>query len=86
MVNSDLIGNRTLHQRNQRTSNNSHDHDSGAVAGERAKLSHAQGEDAGEHDGVEEADQDDAPHGEVSCGEHRDCYERARGDGANSQQ
>ncbi len=85
-MNADPVGNRTLHQRNNRSAHDRHDHDSRAVSGEGAEFRDAQSEDAGEHDGVEEAHQDDAPHGEVAGTEHGDCDESSGAHGANAEQ
>ena len=56
MVNADPIGNRTLRYRNNCPAHDRHDHDSGTVSRERTKFSHSQGEDAREHDRIENTD------------------------------
>src|SRR5450631_1450833 len=47
----------------------SHDHYAGAISGKRAKFSDAQREDARKHDGVEEAHQQNGPHGYGAIGQ-----------------
>src|SRR5579871_4209647 len=85
-MDANAIGHRALRQRYERASHNRHNEDAGTVAGQRTELRHAQRENAGEHDGVEESDQDDAPHGNVASAQHGDRYEHSSADGAQSQQ
>src|SRR4029077_5567785 len=77
MMNADVIGDPSLGNGNDRSSNNRHDHDAGPIAGQGPEFRHAQRKDAGEHDGVEESDQNDAVHREVPGSEHRDRHEAA---------
>src|SRR6202451_877308 len=85
-MDSDVIRNLALNFGHNGTTYDGHDHDSGTVAGERSKFGHAQSEDAGEHDGVEKSDKDDAVHGEMSCGQHRNRDQRGSTYRANAQQ
>src|SRR5580698_10745407 len=73
VVNSDVIRNPSLRNRDECSANNRHDHDSRAVARERPEFGHAQREDAREHNGIEKAYEDDAVHGEVPGRQHRSC-------------
>src|SRR6266496_6669121 len=57
------------------SANDGHDHDSGTVAGERTEFRNTEGEDAGEHDGVEETYGENAPHCHVTGRKHGDRHE-----------
>src|SRR5260370_37502610 len=80
VMNPDLVCDPALCQRNNGAANDGHDHDSRAIASERSELRHTQRENTRKHDGVEETDEDDTPHGNVSRGQHRD---RDQSRGAN---
>ena len=68
MMNADVIGDPTLRNRNQRAAHDGHDHHPRSISCKRTKFCDAERKDAGKHDGVEEADQDDAVHGGMSTG------------------
>ena len=85
-MDADVVGDKPLGNRDEGAADNGHDQDAGAVAGQRSELRHPQREDAGEHDGVEEPDQDDAPHGQLARAEHRDRNQYTGRDRANAQQ
>ena len=70
VVDADVIGDEALQQRDERGAQDSHDQQAGAEIGERAQLGEAESKNIGPHDGVEEADQNDAPHGDVAKGQH----------------
>ena len=70
MMDADPIGNRTLRHRNDSAANNRHDHDAGTITRKRPQFSHAQSEDAREHDRIEETDQEDAVHRRLARGQH----------------
>ena len=80
MVNSDVIRNRTLYNGNDRAAHDGHIQNSGSISRQRPKLSYAQSEDAGEHDGVEEPDKDHAPHCQMAAGEHGNDNQHRRTD------
>src|SRR5580700_1750985 len=78
MVQADTIGEHAHCERNDGSAHDRHDEPSGAVAGERAEFGDAQRENAREHDRVEEPDQDDGPHGEVTGARHGNEHEQTR--------
>src|SRR5260221_8934430 len=74
---------RAEQERDDRAAHDRHNQQTGAIAGERAQLGDAEGENTGKHDGIEEAHEDDAGHGDMAAGEHRGEHEGAgakRGD------
>ena len=79
MVNADAVGEDALQLGDDGSAYDGGDQQAGGFAGERAHFGDAQREDAGEHDGVEEADEQDAPDGDVAEGEHRND-DQQRGD------
>ena len=78
MMDADMVGNPSLRNGDNGAAYNRHNHDSGPVTSERPEFRHPQGKNAGEHNRVEEADQEDAPHGHVAVTEHRDRHQRTR--------
>ena len=86
VLESDTVGEDSNGERNRGTANDRHDEQAGTVARERAEFRDAQSEDAGEHYRVEQADQDDAPHGKMAVTQHREADKRARADGGDAQQ
>ena len=85
VVDADVIGDEALQQRDERGAQDSHDQQAGAEVGQRSQLGQAESKNIGPHDGVEEADQDDAPHGDVAEGQHG-CDDQAAGeDGGHAQ-
>src|SRR5580698_10982147 len=67
MLNSGPVGNKALGERDHGSSHDRHVKNSRTISRQRTKFSQAQSEDAGEHDGVEESDSEDAPHGNMSA-------------------
>jgi len=62
MMDSNLVRDPSLRQRNDRSANDGHNHDAGAIARKRSEFRYTQRENTREHDGVEETNQDNAPH------------------------
>ena len=85
VVDADVIGHKTLQQRDERGTQDSHHQQAGSKVGERAKLGKTEGENIWPHDGVEEADQNDAPHSDVAEGQHGCNHQAAGDDGGDSQ-
>jgi hypothetical protein len=86
MMNANLVRNRSVRQGNNCSAYNRHDKQSRTISCQSAKFSHAQRKNAGEHDGVEEPDQNDAPHGDVTRAQHGNDHEHGRGDRADAEQ
>src|ERR1700722_4734583 len=84
VMDSNAVGDGSLCNWNDRSADDSHDHDSGAVSRERPKLSTAECKDAGEHDGIKKSHQNDAVHGEVPGRQHGDRYKPRGADRANA--
>src|ERR1700747_656396 len=70
MVNSNVVSNRTLDQRDDCAAHDGHVQNAGSISCQRTELSHSQTEDCWKHDGIEKANSQDAPHGEVPVREH----------------
>src|SRR6476646_1053000 len=70
VVNANMIGDFSLESGNDRAAHDGRNQQAGTFAGERSQAFNGQGEDAGEHYGVEQADQEQGPHGNVAQGEH----------------
>jgi len=86
VVDADVVGDPALGYGKDGSADDGHDHDTGTVSGEGSEFGDAQGEDAGEHNRVEEADEDDAVHGDVAAGEHRGGDQSGGADGAEAEQ
>src|SRR5258708_3820595 len=71
VMNSDMVGNHALDQRNDRAAHDGHIQNAGTISCQRPEFGYSKTEDAGEHDGVEKSDCQNAPHGEVSGAQHR---------------
>jgi len=70
-MNSDVVSNRTLDQRDDCAAHDGHVQNAGSISRQRTKFSHSQTENCWKHDGIEKANGQDAPHGEVPVREHR---------------
>src|ERR1700722_14220928 len=70
VLHANVVGETAFEGGENGSSDDGLNHETGAFAGEFAKACDSQSEDAGEHDGVEEPDCDDAGHGYVAAGEH----------------
>src|SRR5438876_10263908 len=68
VVNADMIRNRPLNKRQNCTTHDSHIQNAGCISRQRPKLGHSKTKDAREHDGVEESNCKNAPHGDVPAG------------------
>src|SRR5215471_2723664 len=66
MMNTNVIGDPTLSNRDNCATDDSHDHYARPISGKGTELCDAKGKDAGKHNRVEEADENDAVHREVS--------------------
>ena len=71
MMNSDVVSDHTLDQRNDCAPHDGHVQNAGCIARQRSEFSHSQTENCWKHDGIEEPNGQDAPHGEVAVREHR---------------
>ena len=85
MLDADAVGEVAFCQREESSAYDGGDHEAGAFAGELAETGKAEGEDAWEHDGVEEADGDDGEHGHIAGAEHGGDDEGAGDDGGGSE-
>ena len=74
-MDADSVGERSLCQWNNCATYDGCNQKSGSLAGKRSQLGNAQSKDGGEHDGVEETDEQDAPHGKVAEGQHGDDHQ-----------
>ena len=81
-----LVCEMTFREGDEGSADDGCDHEGRPPAGEFSQAAETEGEDIGEHDGVEEADEDDAAHGEVSVGEHRDDDQQRGGTGDEGEQ
>ena len=72
VMDADAVGKRSLRQWNNCTTYDGCNQKSGSLAGKRSQLCNTQRKDSGKHNGVEEADEQDAPHGKVPEGQHGD--------------
>ena len=73
MMDANVVGDPSLGDGNDGATDNRHDHDTGTVSGERSEFCNTQGEDAGKHNRVEQADEDDAVHSEMARSQHGGC-------------
>src|ERR1700691_3842229 len=85
-MNPEAIRDCPLHERNNRPAYDRHNHDSRSIASQRSQFGYAESENAGEHNRVEEADENNAPHGEVAGADHRYGHQRSGTDCANTEQ
>src|ERR1700744_3005932 len=65
VMDADAVCERSLRQWNNCATYDGCNQKSGSLAGKRSQLCNAQRKDSGKHNGVEEADEQDAPHGKV---------------------
>src|SRR6266487_7169480 len=86
VMNSDMVGNYALNQRNDRAAHNSHIQNARTVTCQRPEFGDSKTEYAGEHDGVEKSDCQNAPHGDVSAAQHRNDDQGRCADGTHRQQ
>ena len=70
VLDADAVGEVAFGEGDERAAYDGGDHEAGAFAGEFAETGEAEAEDAGEHDGVEEADGEDGVEGDGSSGGH----------------
>src|SRR5215471_19165631 len=70
MMNSDVVSDHTLDQRDDCAAHDRHIQNAGCIACQRPELSHSQTENCWEHDGIEKPDGQDAPHGEMAVRQH----------------
>ena len=70
MVNSDVVSNYALNEWHDRAAHDRHIQNTGTISGQRPEFGYSKTEDAGEHDGVEESDCQNAPHGDVGSATH----------------
>ena len=69
-MNANMIGDPALGNRDDCATDDRHDQDAGTVPSKGTEFGHPQREDAWEHDRVEEAHQQNAPHGRMPVAEH----------------
>ena len=68
MVDPDSVGDEALRQRYDGPTYDGSIEQSRALSGQRPQALDTQGKDRWEHDGIEEAHQQDAAHGEIAVG------------------
>src|SRR5437660_8618963 len=86
VMNSDMVGNYALDQRDDRAPDNGHIQNAGTISCQRPKFGHSKTEYAREHDGVEKSDCQNGPHGDVSGAQHRNDDQGRCADGTQRQQ
>ncbi len=82
---ADLVGERSGAQGNECSADDGSDEEARAFAGEGAEVLNAEGEDRREHDGVEDADEEEGIHREVAVGEDGDDDEGEGTDGRSAE-
>lgn len=71
MMNPDTVGNRTLDQGDDGAAHDGHVQNAGSISRQGTQFRHSQAENCWKHDGIEKANRQDTPHGEVAVREHR---------------
>ena len=70
MMDADLVGDSALYDGNNRAPHDAHNEQSGTLSRQRTEARNTQGENAREHNGIEETHQDDGPHGNRTEAQH----------------
>src|SRR6266481_2747542 len=78
MMNSDVIGNHALNKGHDRAADDRHIQNAGTISCQRPEFGYSKTKDAGEHDGVEKSNCQNAPHRDVSAAQHRNDYQSSR--------
>ena len=77
-MNTNVVSQKALQLRNYCAADNGRYQQARAFSCERPKTGNGQRKNAGKHNGIEQADEDEAPHGNVSEGEHGSCNQQRR--------
>src|SRR4029077_6071579 len=83
---ADVVGEPALSNWDDSPTDNCSDQQTGTVSRERPELSETKRKYGRKHDWIEEGDKDDAPHGNVPSGKHRNDYEHHRTHRKDSEQ
>lgn len=86
MMNADLIGDPALSNRDNCTADDRHDHYARSISREGTEFCDAKRKNAGEHDRIEETDEDDAVHRKVPIRQHGNCNESCSADRADGEE